>query len=180
VTDTVPGNAPDQSIPIIPGDQPVDLGTVMPAPEVRQPWWRQPFALAGGIALVALAAGIAVAVGTTSGTDAGSPTSSTAAQTGLRHAYTACSLVWGGGEAGIIADHDHTLNLDTDGKKDPGMLRLSHVQCVLKDLSAPDAVWMHMGDTRALDGRQQDSWGAYTASWTYHPDQGLDVIITER
>jgi hypothetical protein len=34
-----------------------------------------------------------------------------------------------------------------------------------------------MEKTRALDGRQTASWSFIEASWTYHPDNGLDVII---
>jgi len=36
-----------------------------------------------------------------------------------------------------------------------------------------EAVWA----TRALDGRQEDSWPGYTAAWSYHPDSGLRMII---
>jgi hypothetical protein len=36
-----------------------------------------------------------------------------------------------------------------------------------------------MDNTRALDGMQTASWGNYEASWTYHPDEGLDVVVTE-
>jgi hypothetical protein len=34
-----------------------------------------------------------------------------------------------------------------------------------------------MEQTRALDGRQQDTWGGYTASWSYHPDSGMELIV---
>jgi hypothetical protein len=37
-----------------------------------------------------------------------------------------------------------------------------------------------MDQTRALDGRQTDAWAAFEASRTYHPDDGLDVLIREK
>lgn len=36
-----------------------------------------------------------------------------------------------------------------------------------------------MDSTRALDGMQTAEWDTFEAKWTYHPDDGLDVIITE-
>ena len=32
--------------------------------------------------------------------------------------------------------------------------------------------------TRAIDGTQEEQWGLYRATWTYHPDQGLNVVIS--
>jgi hypothetical protein len=43
----------------------------------------------------------------------------------------------------------------------------------------PESVTAQMDGTRALDGRQPASWDGYTASWTFHPDSGFDLIITE-
>jgi hypothetical protein len=34
-----------------------------------------------------------------------------------------------------------------------------------------------MDSTSALNGRQEDSWQEFTASWTYHPDNGIDLIV---
>jgi hypothetical protein len=35
-----------------------------------------------------------------------------------------------------------------------------------------------MESTRALDGMQSATWSSYEVTWTYHPDDGLDLIIT--
>ena len=48
--------------------------------------------------------------------------------------------------------------------------------CVLGGIGMDSAVLDKMSQTRALDGRQEDSWGVWEVSWTYHPDQGLNVI----
>lgn len=78
-----------------------------------------------------------------------------------------------------IADQGHTLVIDGDGDyKSPGA-SLATTVAVLTYLEAPAAVVSRMSNTRALDGMQEGSWGDFTASWTYHPDNGLDLIIEE-
>lgn len=42
----------------------------------------------------------------------------------------------------------------------------------------PESVKAHMFATRALDGRQTDTWPGFSASWSYHPDDGMDLVIT--
>jgi len=54
------------------------------------------------------------------------------------------------------------------------------VEVILDRLDAPSAVLAKMHRTRALDGTQEHTWGDFTASWTYHPDDGLNVVIEER
>ena len=53
-------------------------------------------------------------------------------------------------------------------------------QCVLGKLGTPAAVRERMYATRAIDGTQSEEWGAYKATWTYEPDQGLTVIVSSR
>jgi len=54
---------------------------------------------------------------------------------------------------------------------------IDDLACVLTELGTPTHVISHMDSTRALDGMQSASWEIYTARWTYHPDQGLDITI---
>jgi hypothetical protein len=56
---------------------------------------------------------------------------------------------------------------------------LDQLACILTHIDVPDAVVSQMDGTRALDGRQQAGWDGFTASWTYHPDDGLNLIIQE-
>lgn len=51
------------------------------------------------------------------------------------------------------------------------------VACVLTELGADSSTNSKISQTRALDGRQEDHWGVYSASWTYHPDDGLNLIV---
>lgn len=84
------------------------------------------------------------------------------------------------GSLGSLSDGGRTLYLDMKGEE-PGSGRLtwSQVQCYLNALETPDYVRRHMESTRALDGRQSATWGEFEASWTYHPDNGLDVLIRQ-
>lgn len=43
------------------------------------------------------------------------------------------------------------------------------------ELDLPDSLKEKMIHTRALDGRQTATYEYVTVSWTYHPDQGLEV-----
>lgn len=80
-----------------------------------------------------------------------------------------------------VLDEGKGLVLDTEGRKSgSGDLVVGRVGCVLNSLEAPAAVEQKMNKTRALDGRQEDSWGNFSASWSYHPDDGLDVIIEDK
>lgn len=81
-------------------------------------------------------------------------------------------------DAGRIGDDGRSLVLDTAGQeRGSGDLTLTDTLCVLEELDVPDVVLDKMGATRSLDGRQEDSWGGIEASWAYHPDDGLDVIL---
>jgi hypothetical protein len=77
-----------------------------------------------------------------------------------------------------VKDDGHTLTIDTEGE-DTGGASIEALAAVLYALDTPDAVIARMDSTRALDGRQDASWADLTASWTYHPDDGLDVIIED-
>lgn len=128
--------------------------------------------LAGLVVLLLGAAGSAVYLATRTGAvDALNPLAPKS--TKLATASAACG-------AGELADDDKTLVLDMAGK-DPGTgsLTVDNVMCVLKLLEMPSYVQAEMQTTRALDGRQSQSWGIFEASWKYHPDDGLDVIVRQ-
>lgn len=81
------------------------------------------------------------------------------------------------GQGVTVADGNKTLVIDGKGEEDTTGVEVSAVACVLQHLGATTAVVEHMDSTRALDGRQSDEWPGYRAAWTYHPDQGLNIII---
>lgn len=93
--------------------------------------------------------------------------------TRLRQAFTAC-------ETGNLADGDHTLVIDTAGEDyDSGTDDIADLACILGELGTPTSVTAKMDATRALDGMQSAQWHDFEASWTYHPANGLDLVITE-
>ncbi len=53
---------------------------------------------------------------------------------------------------------------------------LSKIKSINEDLGFSSSVYQEMLETRALDGRQSASSDKYTVSWTYHPDDGMEVM----
>jgi hypothetical protein len=111
----------------------------------------------------------------------------------LAQARTDCGTEYGS-EGELTEGHDGqvTLVIDTGGSGydagygtaydvdyDEMIEKLSAVYCVLETLGAPDSVIPRIDRTRALDGTQDAEWDEFTASWTYHPDDGRNLIITE-
>jgi hypothetical protein len=159
-------------------------GSLPPSP-YRHPMRKRllwPWFVAVG-AMVFIAAAFVFAFWVTSGDDAHAGASRGAAadplglrdqETQLRQAFSACS-------SGDLADQDHTLVVDTEGDDyGSGSDSFPSLTCTLDALHTPQSVIAQMEATRALDGMRSASWDDFTASWTYHPDAGLDVILTEK
>jgi hypothetical protein len=53
---------------------------------------------------------------------------------------------------------------------------LSKIKTINSELGFSSSVYDDMMETRALDGRQYAYSENYTVSWTYHPDDGLEII----
>ena len=51
--------------------------------------------------------------------------------------------------------------------------------CGLDALDVPVSKKNLITSTRALDGRQTGSWDGFTATWSYHPDSGLNLKIED-
>ncbi len=81
-----------------------------------------------------------------------------------------------------ITDDGHTMTIDGQGdetiRQASMVANVEQIACILNELGTPHAVVAKMEGTRALDGMQAAEWGDFSASWTYHPDDGLDLIIT--
>jgi len=78
-----------------------------------------------------------------------------------------------------VGDSGKTVTLDSKGNDDADGVSYEQIACVLRALSTPDSVLADIDQTRALDGRQEASWGSYSAVWRYHPDSGLELILTQ-
>lgn len=147
-----------------------------PTPDTDQPEEIQPrriprgFKIALGV-LVALAA--LVVIGKLSSSNPKSPTYRAPA---LVAAQTTCDP----GKFGTtVADGNKTLVINGKGAEDTAGITVDAEVCILKELGVSSAATAHMESTRALDGRQSDAWGDYRASWSYHPDSGLDLVVQQ-
>jgi hypothetical protein len=138
-----------------------------PAPR-RPRWWPWVAAI-----VVSNAATVGVTLAVTSDSD-GPAIMSELTSTPLKLAQRECGT-------GTLGDGDHTLEIDMAGEDaGSGTATYDGFDCTLEFLGAPRSVLAKMESTRALDGMLSATWGTFEASWTYHPDQGLDVIITQR
>jgi len=138
-------------------DQPTPVYAPPPAvrPKPRWPW------IAVALAVLVAGFGAYLALGRDSG-----PT--------LTAAEQECN---DGRTDARVSDGGKTLIITTSPDAIKEIVDVQTVNCVLDHLETPAAVREHIRTTRALDGRQTDSWGAFTAAWTYHPDNGLDITI---
>jgi hypothetical protein len=94
----------------------------------------------------------------------------------LSEAVEACDLT---DATGIeLGDDDQSLTFDGKGEEDVSGASIEDVACLLAELDVPSSVSSHIDQTTSLDGRQAESWGDVTLSWTYHPDRGLDGVLT--
>lgn len=156
------GRVTDPYVPIVPGGSPPTLSQMMPAPVVKpRRRWLAPTLIAATIVIV----GTGIAAGAwyfLSG------------DTALEQASQQCA-------AGELGDGGNTLFVDTVGTgRASGTDTTSDLACVLNALQTPDYVVHAMEQTSALNGRQTEEWGDFSASWTFHPENGLDVLIREK
>lgn len=73
-------------------------------------------------------------------------------------------------------DEGRSVTLQTEGKETYGAA-YDEVVCVLDGLDMPESVKSRMTSTRSLDGMQEATWPGYAATWNYHPDDGLHIIV---
>lgn len=76
-----------------------------------------------------------------------------------------------------VSSDGTSMEMTTSGKKEPGM-SVRTLGCLLEELDAPTSLKQRMESTRAIDGTQEEKWGSYRATWTYHPDHGLHVVVS--
>lgn len=76
-----------------------------------------------------------------------------------------------------LATDSPSLTVEVSSDSAPG-LAMPVFRCILDELDAPASMRERMAFTRAIDGTQEDQWSLYRATWTYHPEQGLNVVIS--
>lgn len=77
-----------------------------------------------------------------------------------------------------LLDGGRTLTFSTFGKYSylgPSIPKESDFVCATQIMQMPSYVLNQINTTRALDGRVNATWGKMSATWTYHPDNGLNI-----
>lgn len=79
--------------------------------------------------------------------------------------------------ASYITIDTNPYNYDSDSSSSTkyASAALSKIQALNSDFGFPDYVYQDMISTRALDGKQSYTGSRFSAQWTYHPDNGLEV-----
>jgi hypothetical protein len=81
-------------------------------------------------------------------------------------------------------DVDDTMRLEDDGETivvDTGSEygSTAGMDCVLSELGTPESILAEMGRTTAMMGVQDAEHDGIEYSWSYHPDNGVDLVITD-
>lgn len=168
----------DDSAPPTPPSDPSPL-TVSPPSRLTRPWL---LPVATGAAGVLIGAGLVAGI-TALRADAEVRAEEAAAEEAraaraavLPDAVEDCGVT--GTEGIVVADEGRSLTFDMKGNDDYSGERITDLTCVFAALDMPSAVVSHMDQTTSMDGRQSESWGDLTVSWSYHPDRGLDGVLT--
>lgn len=77
-----------------------------------------------------------------------------------------------------LGDGGLTLTVNMRGEDEIGGLEYLEASCIVDALNPPAAVTSHIEQTTSMDGRQSESWDQFSISWSYHPDRGLDYVLT--
>lgn len=88
----------------------------------------------------------------------------------LSHAYEGCDS-----KRTKMASDGKSITVDSSGQYD--FTSLLDVQSIIISLGLPDSLYDEMCATNALMGRQSETYDGFEISWSYHPDNGLDVIF---
>jgi len=104
-----------------------------------------------------------------------SPTPTKKEKTFLQIAKQYCNVVYPKGKKYVkIADEGATLLVDT--KSEHG--DVDNAACVTQNIDTPKRITSAIANTTAMMGAQTDSANGYSYRWSYHPDNGLNLIIS--
>lgn len=100
----------------------------------------------------------------------------TMAANNLAHSLDACSI---SSPHARLASDKTSLTLVAYGDGANGLSQ-TDFRCILDELDTPSSVRERMLITRAVDGAQHEEWNVYRVTWTYHPEDGLSVVLSAR
>ena len=92
----------------------------------------------------------------------------------FQKAYNTC-----GSPSGIrVSDEGKTITIDGNGEYEYSGASIYDTACVLEAIETPSYIISNMDTTNSLMGRQTATFGdKIDVSWSYHPDNGLDIVI---
>jgi hypothetical protein len=94
----------------------------------------------------------------------------------FQKAYESC-----GTPSGVsVSDNGTTISIDTIGETDYSGASFSDAVCIINALKTPTYIMDNMDTTNSLMGRQTDSFNGIDVSWSYHPDNGLQVVYHKK
>jgi len=104
--------------------------------------------------------------------------SAAASMTRFEKAVKSCSAL----PASVLADQGKTITMtaETDSYRGEGSLPMDDVLCPLVALNMPTSISAKMSNTNSLMGMQTDEWDGVQVSWSYHPDNGFNVILVDK
>ncbi len=131
--------------------------------------------VAGAVVALVVAGGIGFALGRRSAGPSPEEAAGAVAEqeSRLESAFAACES----------RDSDNTLSLEDEGGTiviDTGEYGDTFgMDCVLTQLDTPQSIQAQMGRTTAMMGVQEAEHEGIEYSWSYHPDNGVNMVITE-
>lgn len=94
----------------------------------------------------------------------------------IEAALDGCNLM--GRPGASVGDEGATVTLDTKGEEDISGISFQNLECMISALDIPDAIESRILATRALDGVQSGTYDDVSLSWSYHPDDGMTLIVS--
>lgn len=91
-----------------------------------------------------------------------------------------CSESLEGDWVANVGDEGNSLILRGAGEDDPEEDRaaaLLSLVCIVDEVDVPDSVMARLDATRALDGTQSATFDSYEATWSYHPQSGINFVV---
>ena len=82
-----------------------------------------------------------------------------------------------------VSDDNSYMKIDTNPHDLKGKTEYSAmfaVKSINEELGFPESLYEKMEETRALDGKQSEENKKIKVTWTYHPDEGLEVMYENK
>lgn len=88
----------------------------------------------------------------------------------IRTAYNKCKS-----DGTMLASDKESITVDSSSQYD--YRSIMDIKIIISELGLPDSLYDEMCATNALMGMRTETFDYYEVNWSYHPDNGLDVIF---